>query len=137
MKGRNKFAAASGRGQDESLVRLDFNLSKPIGNMKNVRNGGHFIFYQDASVADGMQWRYVYYKDIVWAYRHLEDVQGRLCKVQEGLEVHILMLVTRDRKRIGIPMGDRENVLEGLNIIRQHNTLTDIGYTREKEVKYL
>lgn len=137
MKGRNKFAAASGRGQDESLVRMDFNVSKPIGNCKNVRNGRYFIFYQDVMARDSMQWLYVDYKDIVWAYRRFEDVQGRLCRVQEGLEVHSLMLVTKDRKRIGILIEGRENALEGLNIIRRHNTLADIGFTKEKEEKYL
>lgn len=137
MKGRNKFAAASGAGQDESLVRMDFNTSKPVGNIKNVRNGRYYIFYQDMVDLETMKWFYIDYKDIVWAYRRLEDVQGRLCKVQEGLEVHSLMLVTKARKRIGIPIGDRENALAGLDIIRQHNSLVDIGFTKEKEEKYL
>lgn len=137
MKGRNRFAAASGRGQDESLVRMDFNLSKPIGNCKNVRYSRYFIFYQDVMAKDSMQWLYVDYKDIVWAYRRFEDVQGRLCRVQEGLEVHSLMIVTKDKKRIGILIEGRENALEGLNVIRQHNKLADIGFTKEKEEKYL
>lgn len=137
MKGRNKFAAASGRGQDENLVRMDFNLSKPVGNIKNVRSGRDFIFFQNTLYHQVLNWFYIDYKDIVWAYRRLENVQGRLCLVQDGTEIHSLMLVTKDRKRVGITVGDRENALEGLNIIRQYNTLADIGFTKEKEEKYL
>lgn len=129
MTGRVKFTVASGHEYDESMVRMDYNTAKVTGN---VRYGRYFIFYQ--GVAD---WIYVYYKDIVWAYHRPEDVQGRLSRKTSGIETHSLMVVTKDRKRIGIPAGSKDDVIAGLNIIQKKNTFADIGFSREKEGKYL
>lgn len=129
MRERYQWGAASGREQDASLVKMDFNRAKAIGN---IRFGNSFIFYQSL-----MKWLYVDYKDIVWAYRRTEDVQGKLCCSTAGFEVHSLMIVTKDKKRIGMPLTDKEHAMEGLEIIRKHNSFADIGFSKEKEVKYL
>lgn len=129
MKGRYKFAAVFGHEHDGSLLRTDFNTAKIIGN---VRYGKHYIFYQAIR-----KWMYIDYNDIVWAYRRLEDVQGKLCCGTAGFEIHSLMLVTRDKKRVGIPLGEKENAVAGLDMIKEHNAFVDIGYSKDKEERYL
>lgn len=129
MKERAKFAVVSGPEYDERMVRMDYNTAKTEGN---VRYGRYFIFYEGV-----YQWLYVYYKDIVWAYHRLEDAGGRLSRELAGNGTHSMMLVTKERKRIGIPVGSDEDAVKGLNIIQRHNRFVDIGFTREKEGKYL
>ncbi len=124
-----EFAPASGRSHDESMVRRDFSTAKPVGR---IRFGRYYMFQEGVG-----KWLYTDYNDIVWAYRRLEDVQSRLGHKTAGLGIHTLMIVTKDRKRIGIPVGNEENIVEGLSLIRQHNAFVDIGFAREKEVKYL
>lgn len=128
MKGY-EFASASGKSHDESMVRRDFYGAKAVGG---VRYGRYYMFQQGVT-----KWLYIDYNDIVWVYRHLEDVHSRLGRQTAGMEIHTLMVVTKDRKRIGIPMGSEENVVKGLNLIRGHNAFVDIGFAREKEGKYL
>lgn len=53
------------------------------------------------------------------------------------MEMHFLMLVTKGKKRIGVPIGEEENALAGLAIIQEHNRYIDIGFSKEKEEKYL
>lgn len=129
MKGRAEFAPAAGKSQDERTVRIDYNTSRPVGS---VRYGRYYIFYKGVE-----KWVYVDYNDIVWAYRRMEDVQSRLKFASEGMEIHSIMLVTKDKKRVGIPVGDRENAIAGLAIIQRNNKFVDIGFSREKEDKYL
>lgn len=124
-----RFESATGGSHDESMVRLDFNTAKIVGN---VRYGQQFLFYEGV-----MKWIYVDYKEIVWAYRRLEDVKGKLGRGNSGIEVHSLMLVTKDKQRIGVLVGGRENAAEGLNTIGLRNLLVDIGFSKEKEEKYL
>ena len=124
-----KFVSATGSSHDENMVRLDFNTAKVVGN---VRYGQQFLFYQGVP-----EWAYVDYTEIAWAYRRLEDVKGRLGRINSGMEVHTLMLVTKGKQRIGIMVGDREQAAEGLNIIGLRNLLVDIGFSKEKEEKYL
>lgn len=128
MKGY-EFAAASGRNHDENMVRRDFNVAKAVGN---IRYGRYYMFQQGIE-----KWQYIDYNDIVWAYRRLEDVQSRLGRQTIGQGIHTLMVVTKDRQRIGMPVGSEENVTAGLDIIRQRNAFVDIGFAKEKEEKYL
>lgn len=129
MKGRAKFISASGKERDESMVRMDYNKAKIIGK---VRYGRYFIFYPGVA-----QWLYIDYQDIVWAYRRLEDVQNKFSQGEGNFEVHSIMLVTKERNRVGVPVGEKENAVKGLDIIEQKNSFIDIGYSREKEEKYL
>ncbi|NLL77730.1 MAG: hypothetical protein GX235_10885 [Clostridiales bacterium] len=128
MKERAKFAVVSGAEYNESMVRVDYNTAKATGN---VRYGKYFIFFQGIK-----EWIYVYYKDIIWAYHKLGDASRVLRRGMEG-EIHSIMLVTKDKKRIGIPVGSIEDVVEGLNIIQKNNAFVDIGFSKEKEGKYL
>lgn len=129
MRGRYQLEAASGKAQDAILVKTDFERSKAV---ENVRFGNLFVFYQSL-----MKWIYVDYKDIVWVYRNLEDVQSRLGIGEAGNEIHSLMIVTKDKKRIGMLLADKEQAVEGLELIRRHNPFVDIGFSKEKEKKYL
>lgn len=128
MKGY-EFAAASGRNHDENMVRRDFNVAKAVGG---IRYGRYYMFQQGIT-----KWLYIDYNDIVWAYRRLEDVQSRLGRQTTGQAIHTLMIVTKDKKRIGISVGSEEYVTAGLDIIQQRNAFVDIGFAREKEGKYL
>lgn len=128
MKGRAKFVSAAGTDRDESVVRLDYNTAGAVGQ---VRYGRYFVFYPGVE-----KWVYVDYQDIVWAYRRLEDIHRGPLHKTDGTEVHSIMLVTRDRKRIGIPVGEKENAVEGLRILNEKNPFIDIGYAKEKEQKY-
>ena len=128
MKGY-EFAAAVGHRQDESVVRKDFFAAKPVGN---IRYGQYYMFLKGVT-----KWLYIDYNDIVWAYRRLEDVQSRLGRKTAGLELHSLMIVTKEKKRIGISVESEENAVEGLHRIQQHNVFVDIGFAKEKEGKYL
>ena len=129
MKGRYRFVTASGYERDVGIVRKDFQMAKVVGN---VRYGKSFIFYRSV-----MKWIYVDYEDIVWVYRRPEDVQMKFGNETEEPEVHSLMIVTKDKKRIGMPVGDSDAAVEGLKIIRKHNTFADVGFTKEKEERYL
>lgn len=125
----DRLIPASGGERDANEVRLDFGRAKVVGN---VRYGQSFMFYQNM-----LKWRYVDYTDIVWVYRSLEDVRSRFYGAAPDVEVHSLMVVTKEKKRLGIPVGRRDYAVEGLNIIGLRNPLADVGYTREKEEKYL
>lgn len=124
-----RFTAASGGERDENEVRMDFNVARVVGN---IRYGRHYMFYQNM-----LKWLYVDYTEIIWAYRRLEDVKSKFCCGTAGFEVHSLMLVTKDGKRLGIPVGTKEYAVEGLGIIGQRNPFIDIGFSKEKEEKYL
>ncbi|MCI6552553.1 MAG: hypothetical protein MR430_03275 [Lachnospiraceae bacterium] len=130
MKGYYQFEAAAGDRQDEHLVRVDFNMAQAV---EKVRYGKSYMFYE----AGFRKWMYVYYQDIVWAYRRQGDIYGKLGCVGGNPEINNLMIVSRDKKRIGIPVERMENVLKGLDIIHERNAFVDIGYTREKEEQYL
>ncbi|MBR6770166.1 MAG: hypothetical protein IKM28_02810 [Lachnospiraceae bacterium] len=130
MKGHYQFEAAAGDRQDENLVRVDFNTARAV---EKVRYGKNYLFYEGGI----RKWLYVYYKDIVWAYRRQGDIYGKLGYVGGNPDINNLMIVTRDKKRIGIPVEKMENVLKGLDIIHARNAFVDIGYTKEKEARYL
>lgn len=78
---------------------------------------------------------YIGYEDIVWAYRRLGDIPGNKGKGADA-EMHFLMLVTKEKKRFGVPVGEKENALTGLKILQEHSFI-DIGFSKEKEEKYL
>lgn len=129
MKKRVKFAVVSGPEYDESMVRMDYNTAKVSGN---IRYGRYFVFYKGV-----YQWSYVYYKDIVWAYHWLEDAGGRLRRELVGNGIHSIMLVTKEQKRIGIPVESDADAVRGLDIIQKYNRFIDIGFSKEKEGRYL
>lgn len=128
MKGY-EFAAASGKNQDVNVVRRDFFAAKPIGN---IRYGQYYMFQRGVT-----KWLYIDYNDIVWAYRRLEDVHSRLGRETEGQELHSLMIVTKEKKRVGISVDSEDNALKGLYMIQQRNVFVDIGFAKEKEDRYL
>lgn len=128
MRGRAKFKAA-GTEQDEHLVRQDYNTARMVGD---VRYGKYFVFFMEVK-----KWIYLDYHDVVWAYRRLEDVHATSTKENPELEVHSLMFVTKDKKRLGILVGEKENAIIGLQILQENNAFADIGFSREKEEQYL
>lgn len=128
MKGSFGFEHVLGLQQEERAVGRDFMLARRVGE---VRYGKYFLFYRGMG-----KWMYIGYEDIVWAYRHLEAIPGRRGK-ETGMEMHFLMLVTKEKKRIGVPIGEEENALAGIAMIQKHNRFVDIGFSKEKEEKYL
>lgn len=128
MKGIYEFEHALGWQQEMRAVRRDFTLARKVGN---VRYGRYFVFYPGMG-----KWMYIGYEDIVWAYRRLEQIKGRKGLETKG-EMHFLMLVTKEKKRIGVPVGEEENALTGLAVIQERNKSVDIGFAKEKEEIYL
>ncbi len=128
MKGNATFEYVLGVEREERAVRRDFMMAKKVGE---VRYGKYFLFYRGMD-----KWMYIGYDDIVWAYRRLEGIKGKQRK-DSGDGVHFLMLVTKEKKRIGVPVGEEGNALAGLEIIREHNKYIDIGFSRDKEERYL
>lgn len=127
MKGIYGFEHLLGLRRELRGIRRDFNRARKVGN---VRYGRYFLFYP------GMErWMYIDYEDIVWAYRRLGDIPGNKGKGAEA-EMHFLMLVTKEKKRFGVPVGEKENALTGLKIL-QERSFIDIGFSKEKEEKYL
>lgn len=121
MKGGFRFEHVLGLQRAKRAVGRDFILARKAGD---VRYGKYFLFYPEMT-----KWMYIGYDEIVWAYRRLEEVRG--------VEMHFLMLVTKEKKRFGVPVGEKENALTGLKMIQEHNGYIDIGYAKEKEGQYL
>lgn len=127
MKGGYGFEHVLGLQRELRAIRRDFNRARKVGD---VRYGRYFLFYPGIS-----KWMYIGYDDIVWAYRRLGDIPGKR-EETAGTELHFLMLVTREKKRFGVPVGEKENALTGLKILQEHSFI-DIGFSKEKEEKYL
>lgn len=127
MKGIHGFEHVLGLQRELRGIRRDFNRARKVGN---VRYGRYFVFFP------GMEkWMYIGYDDIVWAYRRLGEIPGKKGKEADA-ETHFLMLATREKKRFGVSVGEKENALTGLKILQEHSFI-DIGYSKEKEEKYL
>lgn len=127
MKGIHGFEHVLGLQRELLGIRRDFNRARKVGN---VRYGRYFVFFP------GMEkWMYIGYDDIVWAYRRLGEIPGKKGKEADA-ETHFLMLATREKKRFGVSVGEKENALTGLKILQEHSFI-DIGYSKEKEEKYL
>ena len=109
MKGSFGFEHVLGLRQEVRAVSRDFILARKVGD---IRYGKYFLFYRGVE-----KWMYIGYEDIIWAYRHLEQIRGK--------------------RGIGVPIGEEENALAGLAIIQEHNRYIDIGFSKEKEEKYL
>lgn len=127
MKGGYGFEHVLGRQGELRAVRRDFNRARQVGD---VRYGRYFLFYPGIG-----KWMYIGYDDIVWAYRRPGDFSGKR-EGAAGAELHFLMLVTGEKKRFGVPVGEKENALTGLRILQEHSFI-DIGFSKEKEEKYL
>ncbi len=127
MKGIHGFEHVLGLQRELRGIRRDFNRARKVGN---VRYGRYFVFFP------GMEkWMYIGYDDIVWAYRRLGEIPGKKGKEADA-ETHFLMLATKEKKRFGVSVGEKENALTGLKILQEHSFI-DIGYSKEKEEKYL
>lgn len=127
MKGIYGFEHVLGLRRELRGIRRDFNRARKVGN---VRYGKYFLFYPGIE-----KWMYIGYEDIVWAYRRLGDIPGKRERDYD-IEMHFLMLVTKEKKRFGVPVGEKENALTGLRILQEHSYI-DIGFSKEKEEKYL
>ena len=124
MKGIHGFEHVLGLQRELRGIRRDFNRARKVGNVR------YFVFFP------GMEkWMYIGYDDIVWAYRRLGEIPGKKGKEADA-ETHFLMLATREKKRFGVSVGEKENALTGLKILQEHSFI-DIGYSKEKEEKYL
>ena len=127
MKGIHGFENVLGRQREERAIRRDFNMAKKVGN---IRYGKYYLYYPGIR-----KWMYIAYEDIVWAYRWLEEIKGR--QARGGVQIHFLMLVTKDKRKLGVPVGEEENAVTGLSMLKEHSAYIDIGYAKEKEEIYL
>lgn len=129
MKGIHGFENVLGFQREERAIRRDFNMAKKVGN---VRYGKYYLFYPGLR-----KWMYIAYEDIVWAYRWLEEIKGRWGN-GNGMQIHFMMLVTKDKRKLGVPVGDEKNAATGLAMLKDYSGgYIDIGYARDKEEIYL
>ena len=91
MKGSFGFEHVLGLRQEVRAVSRDFILARKVGD---IRYGKYFLFYRGVE-----KWMYIGYEDIIWAYRHLEQIRGKRGK-GTGMEMHFLMLVTKGKKML-------------------------------------
>lgn len=129
MAGRTVVASATGKERDTNLIRINFNMAKEIGR---VRFGKDFIFYRSMD-----RWLYVEYNEMVWVYRRQEDVEGKLGTGGTKSGLHTIMVVTKEGKRFGIAVEGEENAVSGLKFLEEKNRFIDVGYTKEKESRYM
>lgn len=129
MKGIHGFENVLGFQREERAIRRDFNMAKKVGN---VRYGKYYLFYPGLR-----KWMYIAYEDIVWAYRWLEEIKGRWGN-GSGMQIHFMMLVTKDKRKLGVPVGDEKNAATGLSMLKDYSGgYIDIGYAKDKEEIYL
>lgn len=79
---------------------------------------------------------YIPIQDIIWAYRRLESVEGKLCCGKANFEIHKVILVTAKKQRFELAGMGLEQAKEILAALEQKNAAIDIGYSKEKEASY-
>lgn len=85
-----KWIPGAGRAEDEQL-EADYEKSTVQGKF---RLGETYLFRKKALGVWYLAWR-----EILWAYRQVEDVQSRLCCGTTNYEVEHLILVTEGGRR--------------------------------------
>ena len=79
---------------------------------------------------------YLAWREILWAYRQVEDVQSRLCCGTTNYEVEHLILVTEGGRRTDIRLEEKQDVETVLAWLARRNPAADIGFSPEKKEKY-
>lgn len=99
-----KWIPGAGRAEDEQLA-ADYEKSTVQGKF---HLGETYLFRKKALGVWYLAWR-----EILWAYRQVEDVQSRLCCGTTNYEVEHLILVTEGGQTDGHPPGGKTGCRDG------------------------
>ncbi len=80
---------------------------------------------------------YLPYSDIVWVFRRVEQVNGRLCCGNTTYEIQHLIMVSKDREQFDVLFESKELVEKAIDFIKKQNPEVDTAYSAEKKEKYL
>lgn len=113
---------------DENRLQMDWETAEKIGSF---RAGENWLFKKGAF---GIS--YVDFKDIVWAYRRIETVNGKLCCGRAVFDIHHVKVVMKNRKELDIRFEEKQDAMQLLELIESRNPKAEIGYSEEKKVKF-
>lgn len=75
---------------------------------------------------------YLAWREILWAYRQVEDVQSRLCCGTTNYEVEHLILVTEGGRRTDIRLEEKQDAETVLAWLARRNRLRISGFLLRK-----
>lgn len=110
-------------------------LKEEFGNIaekKNISLGENCIF-----IKRFMRQLYLPYEQIVWAFRRIETVNGKVGKKQNVFEVQHLVMVTPDKKQFDVLVESKEAADHILAHIQEKNPAAEIAFSKEKKEKFL
>lgn len=113
---------------DEDMLRQDWDTADKV---EFVRIGEKWLFKKGVF---GIT--YVPYNDILWAYRRIETVNGKLCCGRTVFDIHHVRLVLRNGKDFSIRFEEKKSAQQLLDVIAEKNPGAEIGYSEEKKAKY-
>ncbi len=113
---------------DELQLQADWENGKKIGTL---RAGERWLFRKGAFTTS-----YVAYQDILWAYRQIETVNGKLCCGKASFDIHHVIVLTSSGEKMDIRFEEKVAAQELLDIIEIRNPKTEIGFSQEKKVKF-
>ena len=122
-----KWIPGAGRAEDRQLA-ADYEKSTVRGKF---HLGETYLFRKKALGVWYLAWR-----EILWAYRQVEDVQSRLCCGTTNYEVEHLILVTEGGRRTDIRLEEKQDAETVLAWLARRNPAADIGFSPEKKEKY-
>lgn len=116
------------RKAEETQLEEDYAKSIVQGKF---RMGETYLFRKKALGVWYLAWR-----EILWAYRQVEDVQSRLCCGTTNYEVEHLILVTEGGGRTDIRLEGKQDAEAVLAWLARRNPAADIGFSPDKKKKY-
>ena len=122
-----KWIAMTAKAEND-LLQEDWNNGEKYGPLKAGKN---WLFKKGA-----LGTSYVPYKDIIWAYRQIETVDGKLCCGKASFDIHHLIIHTNGKQRLDIRLEERKPAQELLDIIAAANPDAEIGFSAEKKAKF-
>lgn len=112
-------------------IELEQEFSK-IAEKKKVSLGESCIF-----IKRFRKQLYIPYEQIVWAFRRVETVNGKMRRNQTVFEVQHLVMVTPDKKQFDILIESKEAANMILDRISEKNPTAEIAFSKEKKEKFL
>ena len=120
----NALAAAA----DNSLLERDWESARKIGPF---RAGEKWLFKKGAFGVS-----YVSYDDILWAYRQIETVNGKLCCGKASFDIHHVIIVINNKKKLDVRFEERQDAQDLLDAVQSGNPAAEIGFSAEKRAKF-
>jgi len=113
---------------NEQLLQADWEKTEKIGMF---RAGEKWLFKKGAF---GIS--YIPYSDIIWAYRRIETVNGKLCCGKASFDIHHVRVVMKNGKDLDIRFEERKEAQKLLDVLERKNPNIEIGYSAEKKQQF-